>query len=105
MVGLRRTWPTLRSPAYYGLRPVLQHVPRLLHRRDERLLRAGSSHRHALDANHVHVGDADKAEHGAEIGLLEVVRFGRARGINSATGQDDDRPFAFDEPLWAVRAV
>ena len=54
--------------------------------------------RDAFDANHLDVGHADEAQHGAQIRLLEVVCLHRPLEVNSAAGKHQDRLLSACEP-------
>src|SRR4051812_33887642 len=94
LVGLRRD----RSRALVALRVQLGGGGR-----DRLLGRLGAIGR-TLDLEHLHVGQAEEAEHALEIRKLEVERVAGAR-IDAAARRNDDHLLAADETFRSLLAV
>jgi len=72
---------------FFRLRPGGRH----------RVLEGVFAHRHAFDAHHVYIRDADESEDRAKVGLLEIELLRGPFGIDAASGDHDDRLLALEQ--------
>src|SRR2546425_1131583 len=89
----------------FGSRELAYHFFRLRLGGRHRVLEGLFAHRHAFDAHHMHVRDADESEDGAKVGLLEVELPGGPFRIDAAARDHDDGPLALQQAFGAFLAV
>src|SRR5258708_11763621 len=88
-----------------GSRELAHHFFRLRPGGRHRVLEGVFAHRHAFDAHHVYIRDADESEDRAKVGLLEIELLRGPSGIDAASAAHTDPLPPLNQSLGAFLAV